>query len=280
MYRAGEFEAHINRMLRQEREPTEHSGHPDPAEMLEALGGDLPDDRRAQLVAHVTSCPPCAKRWNELSRLVEEEVASLERRARVPSLQQLVREQHKVSPRAGIRERVAAWWTTLFPQPVLRPALAYAATAVTAVVITLLVATPFIRQPGVQPDDLLAFTKSADENDVWVSIPGVTVKPITVGTEELRAIVDVAEGIDAAWQRTLYVTGELERYGVRIPDSLDLATTTAYVVREDDTWRSIAEETLGEVELWPLLFLLNADRLPTDDEPEPGTELAIPDHKG
>ncbi len=281
MPREKEFEAHIERLVGREAEPRKHSKHPDLGVMLAALGGELTPEVRGKFTAHIATCSPCAARWRELAGLLEGEESSLAQQARVPSFGELVRQQ-SLGQKEALGQRLSAWVKTLAPRPALRPAFSYAATAVTAVAVTLAVAVPLLRGPATPDDGLLAITK--EDSDVLISVPSGVLKPIDVGSQELTVLIKEMREIDDPWQKSLYLAGELSRYGIFIPDELDLTKLELYAVQDGDTWAGIAGRELGERDLWPLLVLLNAERV-DPDRLDPGIQptvdkLSIPTRLG
>lgn len=293
--REGEaFERKVMRILSSETTDGHHGRHPDLEVFLDALGGDLPAERRAQMVAHTATCPPCAARWRELSRLLEDEAAMLDEKARVGTLQKRVHATRAEPRREGVSQSLIARVRRLTSGPVLRPALAYATTAVAAVAMTLGVGFQVLRLhvvPAAQvftradAEELLIeqeqlLTQLHSEHlaalQITASLPGFEPGLIDVDKELLARLIVQAGELDDPWQRALYLASHLARLGVRIPSGFDFANLEEYVVQEGDTWESIAEEWIAVPGLWPLLVVLNANQVGETLTLESGDTLWVP----
>lgn len=78
----------------------------------------------------------------------------------------------------------------------------------------------------------------------------------------LQQMIDDLSRIESypTWRAIAYGVGLLNRYGVPLDaPGLTFEGATVHLVRPGDTWTSIAEEKLGDGDLWPILVLLNQE---------------------
>lgn len=80
-----------------------------------------------------------------------------------------------------------------------------------------------------------------------------------------------------AHRAAAYTIGLLRRYGVPLDaPALAFASATVYVAEPGDTWELVAERTLGDAALWPIVVLLNLE-LTSDGAFVPaGTYVRVP----
>jgi len=94
--------------------------------------------------------------------------------------------------------------------------------------------------------------------------------------EDLLKLVNSVQGISDPWQRSLIIASSLSSHGVRIPEGVGWDNLSSYTVQPGDTWERISDHELSDSSLWPLLFLLNAERSLPDGTPSPGEKILLP----
>lgn len=270
------FEEFIRKALFHELSPMEHKAHPSLDLLLEGLSGDLAPDMRSRLAAHLATCPQCFDRWRKLGELLEEEERVLETKAKTASLPELLRQ------REGAKHinKVRSWLGSITAPFRLRPALAFSAAALAALLVVLGVTIPALKGANARLSSLTQEVVSLKEEIASLSagfaIPSHIPSPPS--REELGRLVKEAQGIDDPWQRSLFLASRLSSFGITIPASLDLKSTRTYTVKPHDTWETIAERELGDKALWTILYLLNVKEVPKG-ELSPGQEIRIPEKR-
>ena len=74
-----------------------------------------------------------------------------------------------------------------------------------------------------------------------------------------------------------YTIGLLRQYGVPLTSAaLAFDAAIVYVAEAGDTWESVAETSLGDAALWPMVVLLNMELTKDGEFVPPGTYLRVP----
>lgn len=243
------FNAFVQKVVTREVSAIPHDQHPSLDIFLDELAGELAEDARSRFAAHLATCPECQARWKTLKKTLQEEQVILESRARVPNLVELVQKRQPI----GVGSQLRDWVYSLVHTPVLKPALALATTSLVAVAITLAVAIPLLRGPAVSTSEhLIALTSEVETlrnqvgalTNVWSSFPNNVVLAHEVTPEELL------------------------RY--------DWENLHPYTIQPGDQWTSIAAAELGNSDLWPLVWLMNAEAAKPGEPPPEGEQILLP----
>jgi len=226
------------RTMRAEMAERSHDVHPSEQDLLALAAGDMDDENRSRVHAHLATCEECHARWKRVNTCLHEEMTSLDRRSTAPSLVSHVRRNRRVEGKDRAR------WRSLLQTRVL----VTAASAVAVVAIAFGVMIPSLQNSSQRMQEHIA-TLSGEVQSLrnqmqWGPVigNGITMPSID---EEL-----------------------LNRYNWDDP--------FAYTAKPGDTWRSIAEDQLGHVSLWPLIWLMNRELGAPGDAIVGGTIVLIP----
>ena len=234
------------------------------AEMfIASLAGELNQSEEDRLSAHLLVCLDCAKEYARLERSLWQDEEKLFAQARVPSLaEQATREKRSWNLLASVFPIGQYGTRSLF------------ALATAALVIALAVIIPLHYLPGRAPAIITADEQMVPKGDS-------TIAPTTEVVAELtpESLVDKLDSMACyePWRATAFVIGYLRSSGVPL-DSATLAFDhqTTYTTVESDTWQTVAEKTLGDASLWPIIVLLNHNRTQHGEFPPAGTMLRVP----
>ena len=235
------------RAARAETAPRVHKQHPSDDALLALLSGDLADEQRSRLHAHLATCSECHKQWRSLETHVSEETNSLQERSTAPTFALAIR-NHQVAHKQSL-----TWWQTLFESLRLGTsgsmALAgSAAVMVLAFVVVIPLFQSSLRQARSQIETL-TFENTILQNQVQLNGPFN------------GSISNAFQGED--------ITGELLL-------AYDWEELEQYISLPGDTWETIAEDQLGHESLWPLLWTLNRGLVPIGEPIPAGMYLIIP----
>ena len=230
---------------------------------IASLAGELSQSEEDRLSAHLLVCPSCANEYARLERSLRQEEERLLTQARVPSLaEQATRKKHNWNLLASVLP---------IGQHATRSLLAL---ATAALLITLAVIIPLHYLPGRAPAIITADEQMVPKGDSTITPTTEVVAELT--PESLVDRLDSMAGYEP-WRATAFVIGYLRSSGVPL-DSAALAfeRQTTYTAVESDTWRTVAEKTLGDAGLWPIILLLNHNRTQHGEFPPAGTMLRVP----
>jgi hypothetical protein len=266
MAQEGGFDAFMLDALRHETQLIEHEHHPSLDVLLDHLAGNLSPYEHSKITAHIATCSHCKNRLQSLSKMLEEEQVVLASKARVSDFKEFISQQNKsVSSNKQRRNVIKA----LLQRTTLSPVWAVSMASVTVIAIAFAVAIPFLQGPSATTSaDLSALSNEirALQGEVIALAQGEITIPADFSTlsqptiVELQLLVDKSKEISDPWQRSLMISSFLTKHGVFVPDDLDWTDTPSYVVQPGESWETISLGALGNASLWPLLFLLNAQR--------------------
>ena len=244
-----DFGTFIEKVIARETAPIAHEQHPALEILIDSLAGELSPDTQSKLAAHLATCPTCCDRFKMLKKTLQEEQAVLETRTRVPNLAELVQKRQPT----GVGSQLRDWVYSLVHTPTVKPALTVAATALVTVGITLSVVIPLLRNPTMSTTDQLT-TLTAQ---------------VEILENQLGLLIQGGFSIPDNFQITPVTAEELLRWNWQ--------TLRSYTTKEGDHWESIASDLLGNRDLWPLVWLLNADKgLPPDGSLPSGEMIRLP----
>ena len=276
-----DFEAFIHKTTKHETSAIIHETHPELSLFFDEMAKDLSPEVHAHFVAHLATCPECQAQWQTLTKAFDEEEKTLSANARVPDLVELVRRD--VQPRLG--SRLAQWLYSLWPAQGIRPVLAAALASVATVAITLAVMIPTLYNPMVATSGRIAVITNELETlqaQVGLLVQGETTifsnsDPASeVTLDELAQLASDIQGIADPWQRSLIIAASLSSHGVTYPRDLDWFNLSSYTIHSGDTWQSIARREFGSPALWPLIWLLNADKEFPNEVLPAGEKILLP----
>ena len=276
-----DFEAFIHKTTEHETSPIIHETHPELSLFFDEMAKDLSPEVHAHFVAHLATCPKCQAQWQTLTKAFAEEEKTLSTNARVSSLVELVR--RNAQPRLG--SRLAQWLYSLWPAQGIRPVLAAAVASVATLAITLAVLIPALYNPMVATSGHIAdITHDLETLQAQVDLlveGGGTIfsnsDPASeVTLDKLAQLASDIQGIADPWQRSLIIAASLSSHGVTYPRDLDWFNLSSYTVQSDDTWKSIARREFGSPALWPLIWLLNADKNFPNEVLPAGEKILLP----
>jgi nucleoid-associated protein YgaU len=242
------------------------------------MAEDLSPEVHAHFVAHLATCPECRTQWQTLTKTFDEEEKTLSANARVSPLVELL--HRHAQPRLGTR--LAQWLYSLWPAPGIRPVLA---AAVASVAITLAVLIPTLYNPMVATSGRIAVITQEIKTlqgqvDLLVEGGGTIFSNSNPASEvtldELAQLASDIQAIADPWQRSLIIAASLSSYGVTYPRALDWFNLSSYTIQSDDTWQSIARREFGSPALWPLIWILNADKDFPNEVLPAGEEILLP----
>jgi len=227
-------------LIAREVSPLEHEEHPGLEKLFDLSSQDVSLETRAELVGHLATCEACRGRWKKLQSHLHDEEAVLRSRARIPSFAQYIGE------RSERRRSVPAWTRQLFES---KPYMVLAASAAT-LVLTLGVSIPLFRGPA-----LLRVAELSEE------------------VQQLRNQVATSP-----WTGNTMSNGLGTSSGITAQDltTLNWENPRAYVVKAGEGWQEIAQNELGDEQLWSLLWLYNREVVPADASPKAGTTIHLP----
>jgi nucleoid-associated protein YgaU len=273
-----DFEAFIHKAAEHETSPIIHKTHPELSLFFDEMAGDLSPEAHARFVAHLATCPECRTEWQTLTKTFDEEEKTLSANARVSNLVELARRH--AQPRFGVR--LAEWLYSLWPAPDIRPVLV---AAVASVAITLAVVIPTLYNPMVATSGRIAdithdletlqgHVKSLVEGGATIFSNSDPASEVTL--DELAQLASDIQGIVDPWQRSLIIAASLSSHGVTYPRDLDWFNLSSYTIQSDDTWKSIARREFGSPALWPLIWVLNADKEFPNEVLPAGEKILLP----
>jgi hypothetical protein len=192
------------------------------------------------LVGHLATCEACRGRWKKLQAHLHDEEAVLRSRVRVPGFAQYIGE------RTARRRSVPAWTRQLFES---KPYMVLAASAA-ALVLALGVSIPLLRGPAER-----------------------RVAELSGEVQQLRNQI-----ASSPWTENTIANGLGTSRGITAQDltTLNWENPRAYVVKAGEDWQEIAQNELGDEQLWPLLWLYNREIVPADAAPKAGTTIHLP----
>ncbi|MBN1859611.1 hypothetical protein JW848_10495 [Candidatus Bipolaricaulota bacterium] len=277
------FEQDIRALLARSLEGETTNSHLHEEILISMTAGELPSGARAGVDAHLVACRHCATQLVELReelRSDEETLAGCSSSPGPPGrcfhdpIGPLSRGQEKEKRLRGSRRRVCrigrerGWlWSSIEALGVV------AIIAVGGLIAWRAGALEFGVRPI--PDAVPETTevlqpRGLSEARVEIAEPAIE--------SALQGMIDDLGRLDAypAWRAIAYGIGLLNRYGVPLESPvLSFEATEIYIVHAGDTWQSIAEDTLGDEALWPILVLLNREWAIEQDLPE-GAVIRIP----
>jgi HAMP domain-containing protein len=273
----GGFDEFVQKAVTHEVSAIPHNQHPSLDIFLDAWGGELAKDVQSSFTAHLATCPVCRDRWRTLKKTLKSEQQMLEVKARVPSLNELVRQ------RRGVRgARVREWIRSLWPAQSLRPALA---AAVVSVAITLAVVIPLLQGPVVATSERLAVLTHEVETlqgqvgllaQGGITIPANIAPTSEITLDDLSQLASNVREITDPWQRSLIIAAFLSSHGITAPRDLDWFNLSSYTIQPDDTWQTIALRKFGNPNLWPLIWVLNAEKDFPNEALPAGAKILLP----
>lgn len=273
-----DFEAFIHKAAEHETSPFIHKTHPELSLFFDEMAEDLSSEVHAHFVAHLATCPECRTQWQTLTKTFDEEEKTLSANARVSTLVELLRRH--AQPRLGTR--LAQWLYSLWPAQGIRPVLA---AAVASVAITLAVLIPTLYNPMVATSGRIAVITQEIKTlqgqvDLLVEGGGTIFSNSNPASEvtldELAQLASDIQAIADPWQRSLIIAASLSSYGVTYPRALDWFNLSSYTIQSDDTWQSIARREFGSPALWPLIWILNADKDFPNEVLPAGEKILLP----
>jgi hypothetical protein len=226
---------------RHEMTPVEHSTHPGDDRLLSALDGELASEERSALHAHLATCEECRARWTTWKARFRNEVSSLSSTAGVPNLQDYIRTRQPEASSGG------GWLRQLASR---RSTVGLAAAAATLAVVVA-VAIPLVWTPSLRTEE--------------------QVRALSSRITDLQNQIDISSGFGLPINNDL-AGGLITEMLLHAYDWTDWA---AYEVEVGDDWLLIAETQLGNADLWPLLWVLNAERA-QDGPLTPGETVWLP----
>ena len=230
---------------------------------IASLAGDLNQSEEDRLSAHLLVCPSCADEYARLERSLRQEEERLLTQARVPSL----------AERAARKKRNWSLLASAFPigQYGTRSLLVL---VTAALLITLAVIIPLHYLPGRAPAIITADEQMVPKGDSTTAPTTEVVAEFT--PESLVDRLDSMAGYEP-WRATAFVIGYLRSSGVPLHSAaLAFERQTTYTAVGSDTWRTVAQKTLGDADLWPIIILLNHNRTQHGEFPPAGTMLRVP----
>lgn len=241
MTREEQHEAFIE-AIREETAPLEHATHPSNDDLLALLSGDVSNERRSRLHAHLETCSDCRNRWKHLESILQDESVQLRQEACIPSLRE------KVAGRGTNRQGTFfAWLSVSFRTKTFAAVGSAAAALLLAVGVMAPLMSNTSRETAAQLEAL---------SNEMQAVQSYLVANQTIANS--LSMTDITEA-------------DLLRF--------NWANTREYTASVGDSWWTIAENELGNQSLWPLVWVLNAEqaragpvapgdtiRLPTDRE--------------
>lgn len=243
MPRDDDREGFFLRTIQHEGAPMSHQHHPSLEMLFDALDEAAPLEARSRVSAHLANCEPCRARWKRLKGRLVDEYQVLKDGSHVLDFDALV--SQRAASRVGWRE----WLRSLF----VTRTIVVAAAAAAALVLAAAIAIPWIRPSALRTSE--------------------QIEVLTNEIEMLRNQVDAFTSVGSVIPNNGFLI-----LGIQAKDLLayDWENLQIYDVQPGDTWESIADEQLGDVMLWPLIWLLNRDLGPPDVAPPPSAALDLP----
>jgi len=226
------------RTARAETAPRHYDAHPAEQELLALAGGDIPNDRRSELHAHLATCEECHMRWKRIHAYLQKEAVALDQRSVAPSLASTIRK------RSVLESRELPWWRALW-QP---RAIVTVASAAAVVALTLGFGIPALQNSSQR-----------------------TAEHIAALSSEIQILRNQVQ-----WSGMISNGAIVPRITEELLNRYDWDDSITYRVEPGDTWQSIAEAELGDESLWPLVWFMNRDVGAAGDEIPVGTDLLIP----
>jgi nucleoid-associated protein YgaU len=264
------FENLILDTLKEELTPARFQMHPSTDTLLSLLAGELPWTMQQRLFAHLALCSHCQERYARLQQCLEEEQKSIVASIPLGAFSSFFATLPSSCRKKGcfvhaIRKRLCG----------RKPALAGLTIAIAVVGTCLaLLLPPALQHWRGEPQPPLAggamvARGTPISNAGWENHPDLTPESFVQRLEEMKDY--------EPWRAIAFTIGYLHAEGVPLgDDSLAFKHQTTYVVREGDTWGAVAQQALGNEELWPIIILLNHDRTVNGEIPPPGTILRVP----
>lgn len=276
-----DFDAFMKDVVTHETAPIAHSQHPPLEVFFAQLAGELTPDAQSKFIAHLATCSECRARWRSLKETLYNEQTTLESKKHVPGFVELVRRQREP---VALQKRIHDWLSTLLPWREFKPVWGIAISSVITIAITLAVAIPLLRGPVVATSGhLIALTNQVHTLQSQVNNLTQTqinimnnALPAKITPEEIAQLSEKTKGITDPWQKAIFIAAFLNEYGVRIPENFDWQRLQTYTIRAGDTWESIATTYLGNKQWWPLICLLNAERVPPNKPLTSGEKILLP----
>lgn len=275
-----DFEEFVKHATARELTPMQHAQHPELELMLAYLAGDLSSYTRSKLTAHLATCPHCQHRWERLLTTLNQELEVLRRLSPAPSLAQPRPDQVR------LRSWYKNWWkskrTTLtFPAP--GPALARAGAVMFGMALMLGVTAALVLRANYSTANRLAsLTREIEDLKIQLalgqSISADISVPVLTPEEMAQLVAQVSEFPDP-WLKALAVTNFLNARGLYLPWEIDWSELIEHRVQPGETWQSLADTYLGTPALWPIIYLLNAERGGPESLPPAGEVIVIPAKK-
>jgi len=231
----------FSRTIAHEASPIQHEEHPDLDLLLASLEGDIVPELQSKLSAHIATCEGCRAKWRKLADSLHQATQTQMSRSRAPTFDVYLRE--RIAPRSTWVE----WLRSLFEVRTV----AFVAASAAAVALVLAVAVPLVRQPVVRTSQQI---ETLDER-----------------------VANLQNRLDVLTQYSDSIPYPVSS-GITVADLMayDWQTLVPYVVQPTDSWEGIAEQRLGNADLWPLIWLLNRDVGPSDAPPPWGTSIWLP----
>lgn len=277
----GRFSEFISRIVADELTEPQHKAHPSDDLLLDDLSFSLNAERRSALAAHLVICAACRLRRSLLSNEIISASSESAVARHAPGLLAAARSQHRPRTWASWRELSASFRGTL-SWTYLRPAFVLAATAAGSAFIALSLAVPLLR-PFIASDsevlDGLRVQLTQLEQEIaslpdailggsfgW-EFPSSLARPTALANPE--DIVVASLGLNDPTQRALYVLTGMHSSGLLDPYGLRWDVLGLYGASKGQSWADIAASTLGDPDLWPVMWVLNPDvASPWDEMPE------------
>jgi len=277
-----DFNAFMLDAVAHETAPIEYEHHPPLDVFFNSLAEELAPNAQSEFTAHVATCPQCQARWQSLNEALQSEREALSSKEQVPDFAEVARQR---SEKASWTRRAHDATMALLPKREFGSIWVTAMASVTAVIIALAVTVPALWGPGAAVyESLAALTNEVEtlQGQVGKLAQEVTTIPANFAPssapsmEDLLKLVNSVQGISDPWQRSLIIASSLSSHGVRIPEGVGWDNLSSYTVQPGDTWERISDHELSDSSLWPLLFLLNAERSLPDGTPSPGEKILLP----
>ena len=227
-----------------ETAPLNHEKHPSEDELLALLSGDLEKEQRSRLHAHLATCSSCRTRSKTMEMHLSEETVSLQERSTGPSFVATIRKNRAVSTQSR------PWWRSLFGTWMLSESGSMVVAGSAAVIVLAFVVMIPVFQNSLQQARSTIETLTIKNNRLELQLNSTSVPPISNNMPEQINMEEILLAYD--W-----------------------TTLRPYEVEAAADWRFIAGKELGSVNLWPMLWLLNAERA-MGEALNPGETIWLP----
>lgn len=267
-HRDGDFEAFVLSAVSAETTTAAPQQHPSVEALAESVSGVGELSRNVDVRAHLAICGLCRERaliLIESMALQEATLAELQQeaieKARTRTTSTVLKASNWVWQIAeSIREAMTA-----------RNVLALSGAAALCVCLAVLLPPALSYWSAEETTPIGSFGQGTQGGAQAGSADWRRMEP-----EDLAPMLNAVAG-ESPWYTTAVSLGILGTLGFPYEALPSFSAVTVYEVKEGDTWQSLSEQSLDEASLWPIVMLLNADRILRSELPPPGTEILLPD---